>query len=169
MYGRLATAMTTAVSRSHRTPDGDDGDNEPMWSLELASSWSRLDVACGSHALAKSEPLISTALAMLPPQRPTVARAGCVVEARSSNEQIVRFLYGLPSLVPLSAFATDIFPKVQADISERVNLLRFAKLAPMCSNRARPESRRFVSRLGHGALAFFCFGQAYFGSLGRAP
>jgi hypothetical protein len=49
MYGRLATAMTTRVSRKHGTPDGDDGDKEPMWSLELASSWARLDVACGSH------------------------------------------------------------------------------------------------------------------------
>jgi hypothetical protein len=37
MYGRLATAMTTTVSRRHGTPD-EDGDNEPMWSLELASS-----------------------------------------------------------------------------------------------------------------------------------
>jgi hypothetical protein len=52
MYGRLATAMTAAVSRRDGTPDGDDGDNEPMWSLELASSWARLDDACGSHALA---------------------------------------------------------------------------------------------------------------------
>jgi hypothetical protein len=56
LYGRLATAMTRAVSRRHGTPDGDDGDNEPMWSLELASSWARLDVACGSHALAECEP-----------------------------------------------------------------------------------------------------------------
>jgi hypothetical protein len=39
MYGRLATAMTTAVFRRHATSDGDDGDNEPMWSLELISSW----------------------------------------------------------------------------------------------------------------------------------
>jgi hypothetical protein len=54
----------------------------------------------------------------------------------------------------MSTFATDISPKLQADISERVNLLRFAKLAPKFFNRARPESRRFVSRLGHGALAF---------------
>jgi hypothetical protein len=75
MYGRLATAMTTSVSRRHGTPDGDDGENEPMWSLELASSWARLDAACGSHALAEFEPLITTALPMLPPQRPTVARA----------------------------------------------------------------------------------------------
>jgi hypothetical protein len=45
MYGRLATAMTTAVSRRHGTPDGNDGDNELMWSLELASSWARLDGA----------------------------------------------------------------------------------------------------------------------------
>jgi hypothetical protein len=29
----------------------------------------------------------------------------------------------MSSLVPLSAFATNIFPKLQADISERVNLL----------------------------------------------
>jgi hypothetical protein len=61
---------------------------------------------------------------------------------------------GLPSLVPLCAFATDIFPKLQADISERVNLLRFAKLAPTFYNRARPASRRFVYRLCHGAFAF---------------
>ena len=66
MYGRLATAIATAVPRRHCTPDGDDGDNEPMWSLELASSWARLDGACGSHALAESEPLITTPLAMLP-------------------------------------------------------------------------------------------------------
>jgi hypothetical protein len=53
MHGRLATAMTTAVSRRHGSPDGDDGDNEPIWSLELASSWARLETACGSHALAE--------------------------------------------------------------------------------------------------------------------
>jgi hypothetical protein len=86
MNGRLATAMTTAASRRHGTPDGDDGDNEPMWSLELASSWVRLDAACDSHALAESEPLITTALAMLPPQPPTVARVGCVAEARSKQQ-----------------------------------------------------------------------------------
>jgi hypothetical protein len=65
-----------------------------------------------------------------------VARAGYVAEARSNNEKIARSLDGLPSLVPLSPFATDISPKLQADISERVNLLRFAKLAPTLSNRA---------------------------------
>jgi hypothetical protein len=154
MYGRLANAMTTTVSRRHGSPDGDVGDNEPMWSLELASSWAGLYAAYGSHALAESEPFITTALAMLPPQRPTVAHAGCVVEARLTNEQIVWYLDGMPSLVPLSAFATDIFPKLQEDISERVNLLRFAKLAPMFSNRARQKSRCFASRLGHGPLAF---------------
>jgi hypothetical protein len=74
MYGPLAIAMSTAVSREHGTPEGYNGDNEPMWSLELASSWARLDAAYGSHALAESEPMITTALAMLPPQRPTVAR-----------------------------------------------------------------------------------------------
>jgi hypothetical protein len=169
MYGRLATAMTTTVSRRHGTPDGDNGDNEPMWSLELVSSWARLDVACGCNALAGSKPLITTSLAMLPPQRPMVARAGCVAEARLNNEQVSRSLDGLPSLVPLSAFATDIFPKLQADISEHVNLLRFAKFAPTFSNCARPESRRFVSRLGHGAVAFFGFGPAYFRSPRRPP
>jgi hypothetical protein len=67
MYGRLAIAMTTTTgSRRHGTPDGDEGDNEPMWLLELASSWARLDAACGSHALAELEPLITTALAMIP-------------------------------------------------------------------------------------------------------
>jgi hypothetical protein len=91
---------------------------------------------------------------MLPPQRPTVARAGCVAEPRSNNEEIARSLDGLPSLVPLFTFATDIFPKLQANISELVNLLHFAKLAPPFSYRARQESWRFVSRLGHGALAF---------------
>jgi hypothetical protein len=57
MYGRLANATTTEVSRGHGTPDGDAGDNEAMWSLELASSWARLNVACGSHALAESKSL----------------------------------------------------------------------------------------------------------------
>jgi hypothetical protein len=33
MYGLLATATTPAVSRRHGTPDGDEGDNEPMRSL----------------------------------------------------------------------------------------------------------------------------------------
>jgi hypothetical protein len=46
MYGRLATAMTTTVSRRHGTPDGD---YESMSSLELALSWTRLDAACGSR------------------------------------------------------------------------------------------------------------------------
>jgi hypothetical protein len=138
-----------------------------MWSLQPASSWVRLDAACGSHALAESKPLITTAIAMLPPQRPTVARAGCVAEARLKNhEQIARSLDGLPSLVPLSAFATDIFPNLQADISERVNLLRFAKLTPTLFNRARPESRRFVSRLGHGAFAFLASDPPISGCLG---
>jgi hypothetical protein len=149
-----SSSMTTTVSHRHGAPVGGDGDNEPMWSLELDSSWARLDAACGSHALAESEPLIATALAVLPQQCLTVACAGCVAEARSNNERIARSIDGLPSLVPLFAFATDIFPKLQANISERVNLLRFAKLAPTFSNRARPESLRFVSRLGFGALAF---------------
>jgi membrane-associated phospholipid phosphatase len=108
--------------------------------------------------------LITKALAILPPQRPTMARAGCVAEARLNNELIARSHNGPPSLVPLYAFAADIFPKLQADINERVNLLRFVKLAPTLSNRARPESRRFVFRLGHSALAFLSFGPAYFGS-----
>jgi hypothetical protein len=51
-------------------------------------------------------------------------------------------------------FTTDIFPKLHAHMGERVNLLRFAKLDPTFSNRARPDSRRFAFRFGHGALAF---------------
>jgi hypothetical protein len=140
---------------------------DPMWSLKLASSWARLDAACGSHALAESEPLITTVLAMLPPQRPTVAHAGCVAKARSNNEHIARSLDGLPSLVPLSAFATDIFPKLQADTNERVNFIRFAKLTPTFSNRAQPESRRFVSCLGHGALVFLASDPPTSGRLGE--
>jgi hypothetical protein len=169
MFGRLATAMTTAVSRMRGTPDRDDGDNEPMWLLELASSWARLHAACGSHALTESEPLITItiALAMLFPQRPTVARAGCIAEARSNNERIARSLDGTPSLVPLSTFATDILQKLKADINEYVNLYRFAKLAPTLSYRARPESRRFASRLGHGALAFLASDPPTSGRLGE--
>jgi hypothetical protein len=159
--------MTTAVSRMRSTPDGDDGDNESMWSLELALSWLRLDAACDSHALAESEPMITTTLAMLPPQRPTVARAGYVAKARSNNEQIARSLNGLPSLVSLYAFATETFPKLHADINKRVNLLRFAKLAPTFCNRARPESRRFASRLGHSALSFLASDPPTTGRLGE--
>jgi hypothetical protein len=82
MYGRLATPRTTTVSRRPSAPNGDDGNNEPMWSLELASSWAGLNAACGSHALAESESLIATAVAMLPPKRRTLACVGCVVEIR---------------------------------------------------------------------------------------
>jgi hypothetical protein len=46
-------------------------------------------------------------------------------------------------------------------------LLRFAKLAPTSSNRARPESRRFVSRLGHGALTFLASDLPTSGRLGE--
>jgi hypothetical protein len=45
MYGRLATAMTTAVTRRYGTLHGEDGENEPIWSLELASWWARSDAA----------------------------------------------------------------------------------------------------------------------------
>jgi hypothetical protein len=81
---------------------------------------------------------------MLPAKRPTVARAVCVHETLSNNEHISRPLEDLPSLVPLSAPATDIFPRLQADIIEHVNLLRFASLAPTFSIRARPESMRVL-------------------------
>jgi hypothetical protein len=68
---------------------------------------------------------------------------------------IIRSLDGLPSLVPRSAFSTNIFPMLQAGMNERVNLLRVANLAPTFSDRARPEPTRFASRsLGHGVLAF---------------
>jgi hypothetical protein len=98
---------------------------------------------------------------------PTVARPGCVAEARSHSKQIARSLDGMPSLVPLSAFATDTFPKLQAGISERVNLPRFTKLTLTFSNRARPESMRFASRLGHDALAFFASDPPTSGRMGE--
>jgi hypothetical protein len=101
IYGRLVLAMTTAVSRRRSAPDGGDGDNEPILSLELSSSWARLDAAYGSHALAECELLVNTALAILPPIRRTVSRAGCVAEARSNNDNASRSLDGMSSLVPL--------------------------------------------------------------------
>jgi hypothetical protein len=109
----------------------------------------------------------SNPLGIYPPKHPTVARSGCVAEARLNNENIIWSFDGLPSLVPLSAFATDIFPKLQADISERVNLLRFANLALTLPNRAQPESRRFASRLGHGALALLASDPPTTGRLGE--
>jgi hypothetical protein len=109
MYGRVAYAMTKTVSHRHGTPDGDDGNNEPMCSQELSWSWARCDAACGYHALSDSKPLITTALAILAPQCPTVARAGCVAEARSNNQQIARSRDGLPSLVPLSCLPRKSF------------------------------------------------------------
>jgi hypothetical protein len=73
----------------------------------------------------------------------------------------------MPSLVPLSAFATKIFAKIHADISERVNVLRFANLVPTFSKRAWPELRRFVSLLSHGAFAFFASDPSRTGRLGE--
>jgi hypothetical protein len=96
-----------------------------------------------------------------------VARAGSVAEIRSNNEHTTRSLDGLPSLVPLSAFATDIFPKLQADIRECANLFGFVNLVPTLSNRARLESRRFVSRLANGALTFLALDLPTMGRLGE--
>jgi hypothetical protein len=48
---------------------------------------------------------------MLPPQRPTVARGGCVAGARSNNERLARSLDGPGTLARTPfAFATDLFP-----------------------------------------------------------
>jgi hypothetical protein len=125
-----------------------------MWSLEFTSAWMRLDVTCRLHALAESEPFITPALAMFPYKRPAVACTRCEAEARSNNVQITRSRDGMSPLEPLPALATDMFLKLQVDISERVNLLRSANLAATFSNRARPESWRFASRPSHGTLAF---------------
>jgi hypothetical protein len=57
--------------------------------------------------------------------------------------------------------------KPQADINERVNLLRFAKLVPTFSNRARPESRRFAYRVCHDAFAFLASDPPTLGPLGE--
>jgi hypothetical protein len=73
----------------------------------------------------------------------------------------------MPSLVPVSDLTADIFPKLQAGTSERVNLLRFAKLAPTFSNCVRPKSRRFATRLGHGALVFLASNRPTSGRLGE--
>jgi hypothetical protein len=138
-----------------------------MWSLELTSAWMRLDVACRSHARAESEPLITTALAMLPRKRPAVACTGCVAEARSYNVHITRSLDGMSSLEPFPAFATDIFPKLQVDISERVNLLRFANLAATFSIRSAGVLAVCISSRPRRPC-LFCFGPAYNGHIGRA-
>jgi hypothetical protein len=90
MYGRLTTAMNTTVSRRPGAQNGDDSDSEPMWSLQLASTWVRLLATCGSHAFTEFKPLITTALAIFPPKRPTVAFVGCPTEARPNNEHITR-------------------------------------------------------------------------------
>jgi hypothetical protein len=50
MYKRLAIAIITTVSRRFGTLNGDDGEKEQTWLLELASAWARLDAAWGSHA-----------------------------------------------------------------------------------------------------------------------
>jgi hypothetical protein len=51
-------------------------------------------------------------------------------------------LDGMPSLVPRSELSTDIVPKLQAKISERVDVFRFVNLTPTFSKCTRPESRR---------------------------
>jgi hypothetical protein len=120
-----------------------------------ARMWACLDPACWSHALTESEPFISTVLAMPSPKRSTVARACCVTKTRSNNKNTTRSLDGLPSLVLLSAFATDIIPKLQADINDRDNLFRFANLAPTCLGCAKPGSRCFAFYFRHGDLEFW--------------
>jgi hypothetical protein len=47
--------------------EGDDIDEELMWSLELASPMARWDAASIDHAIIYSELLILTTLEMLPP------------------------------------------------------------------------------------------------------
>jgi hypothetical protein len=100
MCGRLGPFMSTAMSRRPSAPDGDGDDNEPMWSLQFTSAWARLDATCDPRALAEPEPLITTVLAILPPIRPTVPRAGCVAETRSNNERTTRFLAACPRSYP---------------------------------------------------------------------
>jgi hypothetical protein len=159
MYGQLATSMITAVSRRPSAPDGDDGDNDPMWSLVLVVGALGCRVRCSFSRRVRTPHNRTPALAVLPPKRPTVVVAfvGCVAETRSNNEHITRSLDGLPSLVPFSTFATDISPLLQADITERVSLLRFANLAPTFSNRARRGLGAFVG-IGNGYLHVGCAG-----------
>jgi hypothetical protein len=134
--GRVSHVRTASNCYDHSgfrrssASDVDGADYESMWSLELDSAWARLDATCGAHGLAKSERLITAARVMLYPKRPRVARVGCVAEARSNNAYTIRSHDDLHSHVPLSAFATSIFPKLQADISEYVNLLYFLNPVP---------------------------------------
>jgi hypothetical protein len=67
----------------------------------------------------------------------------------------------------VSLFATNVHPKVQADISERVNLLCFASLAPTFSSHSRLESWRFIFGLCHGAPAFLPSDPPTTGHLGK--
>jgi hypothetical protein len=160
--------IITYVSRRPSAPDGYGGHNEPMWSLELKSAWTRSDIVCNAHVLAESEPhIMATSVAMLSPNRPTVACAGCVAEASSNTEHTTESRASMPSLVPLSTFTTNIFQKLHVDINECVNLLHIANLVPTSSNRARPESTRFASRLSYGALAFLASDPSTTGHLGE--
>jgi hypothetical protein len=88
----------------------------------------------------------------LPPKHPMVAHECCVADTQSNSRHTTRSFYALPSLVPLSVFATDIFLKLQADSSPHANLFRFANLVPTFSYHARPESRRLASHLARGAI-----------------
>jgi hypothetical protein len=93
MSRRLATVVITTVSHRPTAPDGDGGDNdvELMRPLEVAFAWGRMDATCGAHALAESGVLITTVLAMLMQKSSTVARASCATEARSNNEDTIRY------------------------------------------------------------------------------
>jgi hypothetical protein len=94
--GQLSTDMITAMSRRPSAPDGYVGDSKSMWSLELALARARLDAAYDAHALAEFDLFITTALAMLPPKHPTVARAGYFAEAQLNKTHNTRSLDGLP-------------------------------------------------------------------------
>jgi len=132
MYAKLASGIATAISRSSATSDTEVGLGEqPMWAFELASLWGRIDESCGDRALEECAPGISAALDLLPSRRPLVARAGCVAEDPAPDEHTPHAsLDDLPSLVHYSSFASGVYPKLQSDISERVNLVRMARLAP---------------------------------------
>jgi hypothetical protein len=131
MYGRLATHVITAESRRPDTPDRNGGDNEHMWSLEFTS-------ACVGELkcrVRRSYPRRVRALHKhgLSDTSPDTSDGGSRRLRRRSpikKRAHAQSLDGMSLLVPFSAFGT-------------------------VSNRARPESRRFVYRLSHDVLPLF--------------
>jgi hypothetical protein len=150
MYGRLAIAMIRPVSRRPSAPNEDGDDNKPMWSVELASSWARLNTACGAHVLAESDSIITTASTMLPPKRPTV---DFVAEASPVKKRIhisVSRWLGL-SDTPFRALHRYL-SKATGRHQRAFQIASLHQLRSHVSNRYWSAYRHIASRLSHGAF-----------------